>query len=314
MKKLSAMCIGGLFVFVVVTSLMITPFIGAYHAITHPVETTVDFVTMMIGSITDVFDNEVTVDDMDVLVSLFYERTEHKELIDSIVLQYDEYQAVTSENLVRPFVFSHCNQIDEKTLKEVADLISITMNDTYNPQVMINYMLTHSPFKQSLSRNEIDKSMLEYLFNVQTTNNQGSIYEPDESSPIADKIIGYAKSKIGCRYWWGATGPNYFDCSGFVYWTHNKAGIKIPRTTANGYSKMGKAVSFSKIQVGDVVTFNYGKGVAHIGIYIGDGKMIHASGQGSGTVGQYPNQCVKISSIKQGSYFYRNMYNCRRLY
>ena len=127
MKKLSTMCIGGLFVFVVVTSLMIAPFIGAYHAITHPIETTVDFVTMMIGSITDVFDNEITVDDMDVLVSLFYERTEHKELIDSIVLQYDEYQAVTPENLIRPFVFSQCNQIDEKILKEVANFISTSI-------------------------------------------------------------------------------------------------------------------------------------------------------------------------------------------
>lgn len=77
---------------------------------------------------------------------------------------------------------------------------------------------------------------------------------------------------------------------------------------------MGKAIPYSKLQIGDVITFNYGSGVAHIGIYIGEGKMIHASGQGSGTVGQYPNQCVKISSVAKGSYFYRNMYNCRRLY
>lgn len=55
--------------------------------------------------------------------------------------------------------------------------------------------------------------------------------------------------------------------------------------------------------IGNVITFDYGKGVAHIGIYIGDGKMIHTSGKGSGTVGQYLNQCVKIFSVKQGNYF-----------
>ena len=42
--------------------------------------------------------------------------------------------------------------------------------------------------------------------------------------------------------------------------------------------------------------------------------MINALGAGSGTVGQYPNQCVKISNIKKGSYFYKYIYNCRRLY
>ena len=44
------------------------------------------------------------------------------------------------------------------------------------------------------------------------------------------------------------------------------------------------------------------------------GNMVHASGKGSGTVGQYPDQCVKVTSVAPGSYFYRHIYNCRRLY
>lgn len=62
---------------------------------------------------------------------------------------------------------------------------------------------------------------------------------------------------------------------------------------------MGKSVNYSNLQIGDVITFNYGSGVAHIGIYIGNGQMIHASGDGSGTTGQYADQCVKITSIKR---------------
>ena len=108
------------------------------------------------------------------------------------------------------------------------------------------------------------------------------------------KIANYALSKQGSRYYWGAQGPTYFDCSGLVYWAHNQAGVKIGRTTAAGYAGSGKSVSYSNLQIGDVITFNYGRGVAHIGIYIGSGRMVHASGKGSETVGQDPNQCVKV--------------------
>lgn len=149
--------------------------------------------------------------------------------------------------------------------------------------------------------------------NNNNTTNNGSQPSQD-STTLGISIANYALSKQGKRYYWGASGPNYFDCSGLVYWAHNQAGVKIGRTTAAGYAGSGKAVSYSNLQIGDVITFNYGRGVAHIGIYIGNGNMVHASGKGSGTVGQYPDQCVKVTSVAPGSYFYSHIYNCRRLY
>lgn len=134
------------------------------------------------------------------------------------------------------------------------------------------------------------------------------------STATGVSIANAALSKQGSRYYWGATGPTYFDCSGLVYWAHNQAGIKIGRTTAAGYANSGKAVAYSQLQVGDVITFDYGRGVAHIGIYIGNGQMVHASGKGSTTFGQYADQCVKVTSIAPGSYFYNYINNCRRLY
>lgn len=147
------------------------------------------------------------------------------------------------------------------------------------------------------------------------------------SSELGIKIANKALSKQGCRYWWGAPGggfgdgqslssPNaiYFDCSGLVAWAHKQAGVNIGRNTAAGYSRSGKSVSYSNLKVGDVITFDYGSGVAHIGIYIGNQQMVHASGKGSSTRGQYANQCVKVSSIAPGSYYYNYIYNCRRLY
>lgn len=154
--------------------------------------------------------------------------------------------------------------------------------------------------------------------NQQSNNNQNTTTDnntsTDSSATLGVKIANYALSKQGSRYYWDAQGPTYFDCSGLVYWAHNQAGVKIGRTTAAGYAGSGKSVSYSNLQIGDVITFNYGRGVAHIGIYIGSGRMVHASGKGSETVGQDPNQCVKVTSIAPGSYFYNYIYNCRRLY
>lgn len=132
------------------------------------------------------------------------------------------------------------------------------------------------------------------------------------SSEVGNAIAQKALSKLGARYWWGAAGPTYFDCSGLVAWAHNAAGVNIGRTTAAGYAGSGKAVSRSELQAGDVITFSYGSGVAHIGIYIGGGSFVHAAGQGSGTVGQYADQCVMTSSLS--GYWERYIYNYRRLY
>lgn len=150
--------------------------------------------------------------------------------------------------------------------------------------------------------------------NSSTNTNQNNSSTTESNAALGVKIANYALEKQGSRYYWGASGPTYFDCSGLVYWAHKQAGVRIGRTTAAGYAGSGKSVSYNNLQIGDVITFNYGRGVAHIGIYIGNGRMVHASGKGSETVGQDPNQCVKVTSIAPGSYFYNYIYNCRRLY
>jgi cell wall-associated NlpC family hydrolase len=133
-----------------------------------------------------------------------------------------------------------------------------------------------------------------------------------KGSETGKKICEAALSKLGKRYWWGKTGPDYFDCSGLVYWAHNAAGVSIGRQTAAGYAKAGVPVSSASLSAGDIITFSYGSGVAHVGIYLGNGYFVHASGKGSGTVGQDPNQCVKVSKLAGRWQGY--VYNYRRLY
>ncbi|MFF8969632.1 NlpC/P60 family protein [Streptomyces sp. NPDC014995] len=89
----------------------------------------------------------------------------------------------------------------------------------------------------------------------------------------AAAAVSYAYSKLGSPYVWGATGPNAFDCSGLVLAAYRSAGVSLPRTT---YAQIdaGRRVSRSELLPGDLVFFY--SGITHVGIYVGDGKMVHA--------------------------------------
>lgn len=99
----------------------------------------------------------------------------------------------------------------------------------------------------------------------------------EETSATAQEIIATAKKYIGVPYVWGGSTPSGFDCSGFVQYVFRAHGITLPRTSSEQYS-VGSWVSKSKLQPGDLVFFNTsGKGVSHVGIYIGNHEFIHAS-------------------------------------
>lgn len=91
--------------------------------------------------------------------------------------------------------------------------------------------------------------------------------------PAAQTAIDAAMSKRGSPYAWGATGPSTFDCSGLTQWAYAQAGISIPRTSSS-QSTFGTPIPRSQLQPGDLVF--YGSPVYHVGIYIGNGQMVHA--------------------------------------
>ncbi|NLR08810.1 MULTISPECIES: C40 family peptidase [Lactobacillaceae] len=94
-------------------------------------------------------------------------------------------------------------------------------------------------------------------------------------------VYKVAKSHLGARYVYGATGPSAFDCSGFTSYIYKKgAKTTLPRTAQAQYNKY-KHVSYKNIQKGDLVFFGYSKGsISHVGMYIGGGKMIDAQNRG----------------------------------
>ncbi|WP_445524243.1 NlpC/P60 family protein [Streptomyces cyslabdanicus] len=94
----------------------------------------------------------------------------------------------------------------------------------------------------------------------------------------AAKVIDFARAQMGKPYVWGASGPDSYDCSGLTQAAWKSAGISLPRTTWDQVG-VGTTVPVSEAQPGDLVFFY--DDISHVGIYIGDGMMIHAPHSGA---------------------------------
>ncbi|MFE5031108.1 NlpC/P60 family protein [Streptomyces sp. NPDC056683] len=107
----------------------------------------------------------------------------------------------------------------------------------------------------------------------------GSDSGPDSAyATKAAKAIAFARAQIGKPYVWGATGPGSYDCSGLSQAAWKAAGVSLPRTTYDQVNA-GTTVSLADALPGDLVFFY--DDVSHVGIYIGNGMMIHAPKPGA---------------------------------
>ena len=112
-------------------------------------------------------------------------------------------------------------------------------------------------------------------------------------------VVATAKSFLGAKYRWGGASPGGFDCSGFTQYVYAKEGVHIPRR-AYEQSLLGDPVGLSELRPGDLLFFKTdpqrGLPVTHTGIYIGNGRFIHAASQKKGVVvtllDQYLNRLV----------------------
>ena len=136
------------------------------------------------------------------------------------------------------------------------------------------------------------------------------------SSAKGKEVVSYAKKFLGVPYVYGGASPSGFDCSGFTMYAYKKVGISMPHG-AQSQSRLGKKISTNKsskssilnnLKAGDLVFFlDYQTmdEIGHCGIYIGDGKFIHAS-SGSG-------YCVKIDNLLPGNYYNTRYCAARRV-
>jgi hypothetical protein len=127
-----------------------------------------------------------------------------------------------------------------------------------------------------------------------------------EAAKTRQTFVDYGKKYIGCPYVSGATGPNAFDCSGFVYAVARESiGYQIPRMVKNIYSYC-KIIDESKREIGDLVFFKTTASdqPSHVGIYIGNNQFLNCASDG-------PNTGVILSSLKE-SYWKGKYYKTGR--
>lgn len=98
------------------------------------------------------------------------------------------------------------------------------------------------------------------------------------ASTKAEKVLAFARAQMGKPYVWGATGPASYDCSGLTQAAWKAAGVTIPRTTWDQV-EVGTRIATADLQPGDLVFFY--DDISHVGIYKGDGMMIHAPKPGA---------------------------------
>lgn len=182
--------------------------------------------------------------------------------------------------------------------------VEVALNDVFDPKT---YLVSAIDNKDG----DVTGNVVFGNIDTSTTGNKTVTYSVSDSTgnksevvlnvkvyTPGTKILETAYTKLGSPYKWGATGPNSFDCSGFTSWVYRQHGIYLSRT-AQSQSQGGVAVERSDLQPGDLVFFGSGSGkITHVGIYVGDGKMIHSPQTGD---------VVKISSLHKN-------YVCARRY
>lgn len=122
-----------------------------------------------------------------------------------------------------------------------------------------------------------------------------------EPTPLGERAARIALQAVGVRYQWGgASLSGGFDCSGLVYWTYAHFGIELPHSSYALYD-IGRPVPRSRLQPGDVLFFS---GLGHVGLYLGDGRMVHAP---------YTGRRVEVVRLDDGSHYGSRLVGARRV-
>ncbi|HJZ61679.1 MAG TPA: C40 family peptidase, partial [Miltoncostaeaceae bacterium] len=116
---------------------------------------------------------------------------------------------------------------------------------------------------------------------------------PGARPGLGPLALQQAVAQIGTPYAWGGSRPGGFDCSGLVFYVYAKLGIRLPRVAAD-QAKVGAPVTLDQLAPGDAVFFADSSGyIHHMGLYVGDGKFVHAPRSG---------ETVRIDDLTTGTY------------
>ena len=173
--------------------------------------------------------------------------------------------------------------------------------------------------EQVLKQNAVREALMANT-QVVSQNNTGipaQNFITDNNSPLRISIAKVALTYRGIPYLWGGTGPKSYDCSGFVQNVYRRFGYNIPRVSID-QGKYGQLIKKGNLRIGDLVFFDTRKSsqlkkdsngniiptrITHVGMYIGDGKMVHASSNSGKII---------VASLDE-SYFRTRFMHARRI-
>ena len=241
--------------------------------------------------------------------------TERKEEADYAAMHFDNYKKgkVSSEDIVKIKSSATSGAKVIGTLKNGDELVLLYNENEYakvyyGNDMNVGFVLSSAieltnewiPKKQVT---EIQKAVQEKKeAAAKAAQKSGSYVTPVASSKGA-AIVNEAKKYLGVKYVYGGSTPKGFDCSGLVQYVCKSVGISVNRNSASQFSN-GKAVNKSDLQPGDLLFFAKGGRINHVGIYAGNGQMIHAPRTGD---------VVKFESINS-SYRKNGYVGARRVY
>lgn len=204
------------------------------------------------------------------------------------------YKAITALELSKNkfWLMRHDNVLDEtkailatiNSTNEGKDLITKNLTELGKLKARLNKQLNYYKIeKNDLKYNELKNVMgtfFDAIRTIETIEKIPSKKENELYNAVRNQLISVAKNYIGTPYVFAGTDEKGFDCSGYTCYVMKKNGINLPRTAAEQF-EAAKKIKQSEVQKGDLIFFDSGTGVSHVGIIVSEMNeplvMIHAS-------------------------------------
>lgn len=214
-----------------------------------------------------------------------------KEKGDWLAVKIDEDLKgyVSKEYAKIEFDFDYATSLEEERLKELRE-IRIQEENAANQEEIV----------QNEQQNSVQENSQKSEEKQNTNDNNKSSNSEKQTSSSRQKIVDYAVQFVGNPYVYGGTSlTNGTDCSGFTQGIYRHFGVSINRTSRE-QANNGRSVSLDNVKPGDLIFYKNGSTIGHVALYIGDGKVVHAS-------------CERVG-ITISNMYYRTPYCARNVY